>query len=326
MTDVKKEMKELGYDQVELPPGTDLNDFGDSSQSQGDVPTDKVEGQQVETTPQPSPTELTEQLNIQQEQAPAEQAPAEPQEEQLTPEERAKRWQSTADKNASELEKERLRRELAEEQAKAMQTHAEYLKQQFSNVQPPTPTKETKKPEVQDFIVQGSWDPAEAGDPSTPSGQAMLRYNEALADYKVDQRLIQERANWEQEQQARRQEEIASKKAEAFCVKYPDFRDPFSGKPNYQKIQDALSNVMTARGDSEWADYYEWATSNNGEKPTQAPITAAQMTQQINDAANKPSSVSSAGVVKDKAPEVPKDVKELNKYFGDIELPPDFKV
>lgn len=324
--EVVQQMKDLGHDRIDLPPGTDIADFADGNPSpepavsteQEEVPSEQVDLQDIEPVPVEAPDTVQTEKTVQTEGTEAE----------LTPEERARRWQSTADKAKAELERERMRAQIAQEQAEAMRVHAEYLKQQYANMQPPKPQAQVpKRPEVQDFIVQGSWDPAEAGDPSTPSGQAMLRYNEALADWKVDQRLTQERRKWEQEQQTREQEQLSRRKAMAFVNKFPEFKNPLTGEPDYPRIQQALTGLMSNMGDDEWARYYEVFGKNGGGStaPPPTPMSAAQMTQQINKAASKPSSVAAAGVVKDTPAEVPKELKNLQKFFGDkIDLPPDY--
>lgn len=228
-------------------------------------------------------------------------------EEKLTPAERAKRWQQTAEQRRVEYEREKARGDALTQALEA--TRALVQRIGLPEVKPTEPTKE---PKISDFTQGITFDKYDAFDPQTQSGIAYQRYQEAREKWVIGEAVAKSRDAIKSETKRESQQTMLQKRARKLADKYPQFKDPLSGEPDYEKIKGWLNQVSEKAGDDEWLtfmEYLDWKGKKNG-----ATVKAET---RLDRAANKAGSVASTTPVEDEV-ELSEDDKAFGKYFGQV--------
>lgn len=321
MPQLKKEvaeaMKAIGVSKMVLPDDADTSDILTNEPAAEAIPAPDTSERKAVTVP-----------DVNNEQA----EETEDGENEAVPEEEKERrtWQAKADKAKADYDKamkdiEARQQELAVERQKndaLMNMLAGMQNIRGAAEEPAKPAKKVKadkEPELWDFIKADEYDRDDALDPRTASGQAWLKFNRASQRYESQRAVIESR----EEEVRRSQQELTAKQARQLADTFPEFKNPFTGQPDLQKIEAWLGEL----GQVEWVtlkramDGIKGKASGNGETKAPPPNAEAEIAKR----ANKPGNL--AGKTGgEPAPRKKNDtIAKLSEIYGpNVFIPPDF--
>ena len=325
--DLNQALTLLGHASAQLPPDADVGSLTSEQPEQGSsLPAPEESGEPQTPLATESVEEPTSEPSTTEESTEPE---PEPKEETLTWEERAKRHQSRADRAEHQLkmiqqENEALKSRI-QELTGVVQTLQQFMSKygmnapQVEGKSQETVEEDSKPPRLEDFIDE-DYDPADAFDLRTKSGKAYHRWLEARERWLVEQAEKRAARKVEEKLKTETQMESVRRRAQRLAEKYPEFRDPLTGEPDYNKIQNWIVQVSQNQGDDEWVLFKEFQDFKAGKFK---PSIEEETVKKIEEQASKPSSVSAATQAAPKPRTVPKEYEDLIKVFGRIELPPE---
>jgi hypothetical protein len=250
---------------------------------------------------------------------------------EAVPEEEKERrsWQASADKAKADYEKatkdiEARQQELAIERQKneALMNMLAGMQNIRGTVEEPAkPAKKAKadkEPELWDFIKAEDYDRDDALDPRTASGQAWSKYQRASNRYEAQRAVIESR----EEENRRSQQELTAKQAKQLADTFPEFKNPFTGQPDLQKIEAWLGEL----GQADWVTLKRAmdgvkGKATNGDVKAPPPNAEADIAKRANKPGNLAGKTGS-----EPAPRKKNDtIAKLSEIYGpNVFIPPDF--
>jgi len=215
----------------------------------------------------------------------------EPKAKEVSEEELKRRsFQAEADRAKADLEREKERSAML--QAQNAQTLA--MMKEFTQKYD-TPKQETAMPEPNFINELGEFDPAKHAE--------WLKSRDSVLVDKASEKSV---ANFQQLQERQKY----TQQALELCAAHPEYKDPLTGQPDYNKIELAIRKKTGGMTLSQML---------SGE--TRPPDKSFEA---IQERADKPASVVTAQETQETPKEVPQDVKTVFGLYGDIDLPPDY--
>lgn len=303
VTDTKEAMAKLGYRHITVPEDAEIDDSSLVATPDSPVATDQ---ESATTEPENAleghsdgqqPTQTIEQLQA-----------------KLTDiEDKRRGWQSKAEKEKADREK--IETELALLRQVALQNRA--LNQFVGQQAQPATQQQNPEPKLSDFVH-----PDDMGD-ITPADSRYQQYQQKREQWLMENAMNRAIEQFTAQQAQQQKQQLAEARARKLAAEFPEFTDPFTGQPDYVKIQDWMAQFDSA-GDDSWVqlrrfqEYSKQAGSTTNSKQSLDP-------EQIERAASAPLTIATAPQAT--APvekEIPPSIKRLGKSFGNIVLPPDF--
>lgn len=315
--EVADAMRAIGVSAPYIPGDADTSEFleegGDTSQ----------QGQQVAGQPQSAPPSdddfqtggQVETAQPQQLETEAQQPEPETETEttELTEEQR-RTWQSEAGKAKAEAAALAEKTRLLEQQNQMLMATMTGLQNLQSQQPQPQMAKPEQEPELFNFIQRDAYEPSEAFDPSTTSGDAYAKYQRAVARWESKQTFAQQQRELEE----RNAQELTRKQAQDLAAAYPEFRNPINGQPNYQAIQ-AWMDDLSKRDWVQLKRAIDGVANTNG----QSPAPPASSDAAIAKRADKPPAAGASGGGGTEPKKQPKAVEELARIYGNnLYIPP----
>lgn len=276
---IDKTMATLGYDKFQVPGGAEV----------AEVPTEAPVSVPTEVEPEEKMQEI----------------------EEVEPENEIPAKQEVSDE---ELKRRSFQAEAEREKARARQLEEQnrmLMQQILLSSQPKQQTPAQKKePELYDFIGKDEYDPREALDPSTASGQAYLKFQRAVTRFDSENQF----ETLTRQQQERQSQEAAYNQAKAIAKEFPEFRQPFSDEPDLNKINMALGDLAKPEN---------WINLLKLTKTPPAPQNT-NVIDKVGKRADKAASAATAVSSSEGKKKLPESVEQLQKMYGNFQLPSNF--
>ena len=224
---------------------------------------------------------------------------------EVQPEEERRNWQSSHDQQKSRAD---MLEEKLNAQNKTNNDLMAYMAGQQTPQQQAQPVVEDKVPSLYDFISKDNYDPMDAMDPSTASGQAYSDWSDAKQDHRSNKTFTRQEAHRKQEADNTVSMEAATKIANLDSR----FRNPLTGQPDLDRIGQALRESQKPSA---------WIKTLGLEVPDSVK-TGEAVIDQIGKRAGEPSSVATApSGAKESKVELPESLQNLKNTYDNLELP-----
>ncbi len=327
----QEDLEKLGYKEVDLPEDADISELEDNATDSG-VNQD-IGGVQSQSLTDDSGTEqktivgdnqqvvqgvVSDDTGVNQNES--------QEQSQISKEEVSRRQeQSESDKLKTQVEEANRKNEYMMQMMAGIVNPQNSLNTVTGTSMQNNPVKQSdlKEPQLSDFINESDYEPDEANDPRTRSGRAYNKFQSSTRVYDRETLKRELKQEVRDESQQLNQQNSALRQAQALAAKYPEFQNPFTKEPDLTKIQNFIQNLSSSDEENLWVDLYEFNKSKPGDSGKSQLQNSENVLQNIGSKANKVSTVTSRhGAEREEKP-IPKNVQNLAKVYGNLEIPED---